>query len=347
MATGAFSGGFAAGEDGLLSGMLEEEGGEVVSGGATEIGSDGLGRKEGLYVGGVVTEADHLGGQLFGRSVEKEIAGEIETVDEAVVYAEIGFDCTANKLGLAMEISFVGVTVDEIPSGELLVGLLPDLGDLLVRKGHLAVTGGKYLMKFGLKLVQRLELRQILLQVRHTALDRGYSFGLHLRGRSVEHLDKSVKVNVVHQRAVDNLLIVGDAAGIAGNLSSFHEYVVAACQFGWHAKAAQGIHHRLRGRILADDSVVHILEIVIDGSTTGHPAGQCDAVRIEIIQINLAVGVLVQADDHGRTVPPKKEIRFLGLDVLKAIFIKRKVEIRIGGVIYQILHIRLQVGYIS
>ena len=264
-----------------------------------------------------------------------------------MVYAKIGFDVAAGEFGLAAEIGFVGVTVDEIPDGELLVGLLPDLGDLLGGQRHLTVTCGENLLERGLKLVKGLELWEVLLQIGHTALDRGYSLGLHLRGRSVEHLDKSVKVNVVHQRAVDDLLIVGDTAGIAGDLSSFHEYVVAACQFGWHAKAAQGIHHRLRRRILADDSVVHILEIVIDGSATGHPAGQCDAVRIEIIQINLAVGVLVQADDHGRTVPPKKEIRFLGLDVLKAIFIKRKVEIRIGGVIYQILHIRLQVGYIS
>lgn len=347
MATGAFSGGFAAGEDGLLGGMLEEEGGEVVSGGATEIGGDGLGRKEGLYVSGIVAEADHLDGQLFGGGVEKEIAGEIEAVNKTVVYAEIGLYGTANKFGLAMEISLVGVTVNEIPSGELLVGLLPDLGDLLVRKGHLAVTGGKYLMKLGLKLIQGTELRKILLQVRHTALDRGYSFGLHLRGRSVEHLDKSVKVNVIHQRAVDNLLIVGDAAGIAGDLSSFHEYVVAACQLGGYAKAAQSVHHWLRGRIPADDRVVHILEIVIDGPATGYPAGQRDAVRIEIVQIHLAVGILVQAYDHCRAVPPEEEIRFLGLDVLKAIFIKRKVEIRVGGVIYQILHIRLQVGYIS
>ena len=140
MATGAFSGGFAAGEDGLLSGMLEEEGGEVVSGGTTEIGGDGLGGEEGLYVGGIVTEADHLGGQLFCRGVEKEIAGEIEAVDEAVVYAKIGFDVAAGQLGLAAEIGFVGVAVDEIPGGELLVGLLPDLGDLLGGKGHLAVT---------------------------------------------------------------------------------------------------------------------------------------------------------------------------------------------------------------
>lgn len=140
IATGAFSGGFAAGEDGLLGGRLEEEGGEVVSGGATEIGGDGLGRKEGLYVSGIVAEADHLDGQLFGGGVEKEITGEIEAVDEAVVYAKIGFDVAAGQLGLAAEIGFVGVTIDEIPGGELLVGLLPDLGDLLGGKGHLAVT---------------------------------------------------------------------------------------------------------------------------------------------------------------------------------------------------------------
>lgn len=124
----------------LLGGRLEEEGGEVVSGGATEVGGDGLGRKEGLYVSGIVAEADHLDGQLFGGGVEKEIAGEIEAVDEAVVYAKIGFDVAAGQLGLAAEIGFVGVTIDEIPGGELLVGLLPDLGDLLGGKGHLAVT---------------------------------------------------------------------------------------------------------------------------------------------------------------------------------------------------------------
>ncbi len=146
---------------------------------------------------------------------------------------------------------------------------------------------------------------------------------------------------------MDDLLIVGDTAGIAGDLSSFHEYVVAARQLGWYAKTAQSVHHRLRGRVLADDRVVHVLEIVIDGSASGHTAGQRDAVRIEIVQIHLAVGILVQAYDHCRAVPPEEEIRFLGLDVLKAIFIKRKVEIRVGGVIYQILHIRLQVGYIS
>ena len=202
-------------------------------------------------------------------------------------------------------------------------------------------------MKLGLELIQGTELRKIFLQVGHTALDRGYSLGLHLRGRSVEHLDKSVKINVIHQRAVDDLLIMVDTAGVAGDLSSFHEYVVAACQLGGYAKAAQSVHHWLRGRILADDRVVHVLEIVIDGPATGYPAGQRDAVRIEIVQIHLAVGILVQAYDHCRAVPPEEEIRFLGLDVLKAIFIKRKVEIRVGGVIYQILHIRLQVGYIS
>ena len=60
----------------LLGGRLEEEGGEVVGGGATKIGGDGLGRKEGLYVSGIVAEADHLGGKLLGGGVEKEIAGE-------------------------------------------------------------------------------------------------------------------------------------------------------------------------------------------------------------------------------------------------------------------------------
>lgn len=140
MATGAFSGGFAAGEDGLLGGMLEEEGGEVVSGGATEIGGDGLGRKEGLYVSGIVAEAGHLGGKLLGRGVEEEVAGEIQTGDQAAVHTDVGLYGAAGEFGLAAEIGFVGVAVDEIPGGELLVGLLPDLGDLLGGKGHLAVT---------------------------------------------------------------------------------------------------------------------------------------------------------------------------------------------------------------
>lgn len=327
----------------LLGGRLEEEGGEVVGGGAAEIGGDGLGRKEGLYVSGIVAEADHLDGQLFGGGVEKEIAGEIEAVDEAVVYAKIGFDVAAGQLGLAAEIGFVGVTIDEIPGGELLVGLLPDLGDLLGGKGHLAVTCGEDLLERGLKLVKGLELWEVLLQIRHTALDRGYSLGLHLRGRSVEHLDKSVKVNVIHQCAMDDLLTVGDTAGIAGDLSSFHEYVVAACQLGGYAKTAQSVHHWLRGRILADDRVVHVLEIVIDGSATGHPAGQRDAVRIEIVQIHLAVGILVQAYDHCRAVPPEEEVRFLGRNVLKTVLVEREIEVRISGVVNQVFHDELLV----
>ena len=57
-----------------------------------------------------------------------------------MVYAKIGFDVAAGEFGLAAEIGFVGVTIDEIPGGELLVSLLPDLGDLLGGKGHLTVT---------------------------------------------------------------------------------------------------------------------------------------------------------------------------------------------------------------
>ena len=132
-----------------------------------------------------------------------------------MVYAKIGFDVAAGEFGLAAEIGFVGVAVDEIPGGELLVGLSANLGDLLGGQRHLTVTCGEDLLERGLKLIKGLELWEVLLQIRHTALDRGYSLGLHLRGRSVEHLDKSVKVNVVHQRAVDDLLIVGDAAGVA------------------------------------------------------------------------------------------------------------------------------------
>lgn len=124
----------------LLGGRLEEEGGEVVGGGATEIGGDGLGRKEGLYVSGIVAEADHLGGKLLGRGVEEEVAGEIQTGDQAAVHTDVGLYGAAGQLGLAAEIGFVGVTIDEIPGGELLVGLLPDLSDLLGGKGHLAIT---------------------------------------------------------------------------------------------------------------------------------------------------------------------------------------------------------------
>ena len=124
----------------LLGGRLEEEGGEVVGGGATEIGGDGLGRKESLYFSRGVAEADHLDGQLFGGGVEKEIAGEIEAGDQAAVHTDVGLYGAAGEFGLAAEIGFVGVTIDEIPGGELLVGLLPDLGDLLGGKGHLAVT---------------------------------------------------------------------------------------------------------------------------------------------------------------------------------------------------------------
>ena len=123
-----------------LGGRLEEEGGEVVGGGGAEVGGDGLGGQESLYFSRGVAEAGHLGGKLLGRGVEEEVAGEIETGDEAAVYAKIGFDVAAGQLGLAAEIGFVGVTIDEIPGGELLVGLLPDLGDLLGGKGHLAVT---------------------------------------------------------------------------------------------------------------------------------------------------------------------------------------------------------------
>ena len=235
------------------------------------------------------------------------------------------------------------MTIDEIPGGELLVGLLPDLGDLLGGQRHLTVTCGEDLLERGLKLVKGLELWEVLLQIRHTALDRGYSFGLHLRGRSVEHLDKSVKVNVVHQRAVDDLLIMGDAAGVAGDLSSFYEYVVAACQLGWYAKAAQSVHHRLRGRVPADDRVVHVLEIVIDGSASGHTAGQRDAVRIEIVQIHLAVGILVQAYDHCRAVPPEEEVRFLGRNVIKTVLVEREIEVRISGVVNQVFHDELLV----
>ena len=142
---------------------------------------------------------------------------------------------------------------------------------------------------------------------------------------------------------MDDLLIVGDAAGVAGDLSSFHEYVVAACQLGWYAKTAQSVHHRLRGRILADDRVVHVLEIVIDGSASGHTAGQRDAVRIEIVQIHLAVGILVQAYDHCRAVPPEEEVRFLGRNVLKTVLVEREIEVRISGVVNQVFHDELLV----
>ena len=327
----------------LLGGRLEEEGGEVVGGGGAEVGGDGLGGQESLYFSRGVAEAGHLGGKLLGRGVEEEVAGEIQTGDQAAVHTDVGLYSAAGEFGLAAEIGFVGVTIDEIPGGELLVGLLPDLGDLLGGQRHLTVTCGEDLLERGLKLVKGLELWEVLLQIRHTALDRGYSFGLHLRGRSVEHLDKSVKVNVVHQRAVDDLLIMGDAAGVAGDLSSFYEYVVAACQLGWYAKAAQSVHHRLRGRVPADDRVVHVLEIVIDGSASGHTAGQRDAVRIEIVQIHLAVGILVQAYDHCRAVPPEEEVRFLGRNVIKTVLVEREIEVRISGVVNQVFHDELLV----
>ena len=63
----------------LLGGRLEEEGGEVVGGGAAEVGGDGLGGQESLYFSRGVAEAGHLGGKLLGRGVEEEVAGEIQT----------------------------------------------------------------------------------------------------------------------------------------------------------------------------------------------------------------------------------------------------------------------------
>ena len=124
----------------LLGGRLEEEGGEVVGGGGAEVGGDGLGGQESLYFSRGVAEAGHLGGKLLGRGVEEEVAGEIQTGDQAAVHTDVGLYVAAGQLGLAAEIGFMGVAVDEIPGGELLVGLSADLGDLLGGKGHLAVT---------------------------------------------------------------------------------------------------------------------------------------------------------------------------------------------------------------
>ena len=119
---------------------FEEEACDLVGGGATEIGGDWLRLKEGLYGRPVVTKADHLCGKVGGRIVEKEISGEIETGDKAMIHTEIGLHCAAEKFGLAVEVGLVGVTVNEIPCRELLVGLLADLSDLLSGKRHLTVS---------------------------------------------------------------------------------------------------------------------------------------------------------------------------------------------------------------
>ncbi len=102
----------------------------------------------------------------------------------------------------------------------------------------------------------------------------------------------------------------------------------------------RSVHHRLRGRVPADDRVVHVLEIVIDGSVLrSQTTCQRDAVRIEIVQIHLAVGILVQAYrvTAGRFLQRKK---YGSLDEMfsRQYFVEREIEVRISGVVNQVFH---------
>ena len=55
---------------------------------------------------------------------------------------------------------------------------------------------------------------------------------------------------------------------------------------------------------VTDDDVFkdQVTEVVVDGPATAGPPYQFDLVPLEVWQVNLGIGILVNADDDGRLV---------------------------------------------
>ena len=157
-----------------------------------------------------------------------------------------------------------------------------------------------------------------------------YALRIHFRARHVQCLRQRVHVHIVHQRAVDKFPVLPYPAGVAGNLAPVHEDVVPAGEFRRHSHHAESVSDGLRTHASAYDAVVEVLQVMVDGPAARDPSGEQDAVVLEIFQVHLAEGVLVQADYDRRPVPPKVEDRPGQAVLRQAVLVEGHVEVRVG-----------------
>ena len=67
------------------------------------------------------------------------------------------------------------------------------------------------------------------------------------------------------------------------------------------------------------------------------PAYNFNIVGLYILRINLCQGILVSAYNYGIIIPPESEERLR--EILKQIFLSRKVGVRVGERIFYIKHL--------
>ena len=133
---------------------------------------------------------------------------------------------------------------------------------------------------------------------------------------------------------MDNLPVMPDPPGITRNLAPPDEDVIPSADLCRDPQLPEGIREWLWCNPFAHKSIIEVLEVMVNSSSTGHAARQVHPVVPEPAKVDLAVGILVQPDYDRRTVPPKVENR-LPFPVLKAPLVEGEIEMGIDRIIYQ------------
>ena len=81
---------------------------------------------------------------------------------------------------------------------------------------------------------------------------------------------------------------------------------------------------------------------MIDGSSSGYPAGKGYPVAAQILEVHLGIGALVKAYDYRRGVPPEEENWFVERQAFEGKIVESHVPAGFRAVVYQILHCQLQ-----
>lgn len=154
---------------------------------------------------------------------------------------------------------------------------------LLFGKENLPVIGLQVFLKGGLEGVKRRKLRQIVLEVGDAAADGRDSLAVELAAIDVKGIGKRLYVDVIHQRTVNELAVLEDAAGETRNLVAVNKDVVAPALLGRHSELTQRINYHPDGICTvfggrrgqrAEYGIVQVLQIVVHGAAASCATGQ-------------------------------------------------------------------------
>ena len=103
---------------------------------------------------------------------------------------------------------------------------------------------------------------------------------------------------------------------IATELLAINLQVIAASEFSLYPKLCQGIDNRRRETLevkstifafLGDNSVVEVVQIMINSSTTADTTHDLNAMLTNVVTVDFFYGILVTPYDDRRFVNPEQE----------------------------------------